>query len=73
MFQSKNKNNVYPCKPQFYYIKVGFKGIKIMLTCFHDVFGLFHVYCHGLFALSLGVIGRSCSVIVLGHLYFLVR
>ena len=27
MFLSKNeKNNVYPCKPQFYYIKVGFKG-----------------------------------------------
>ena len=27
----KNKeNNVYPCKPQFYYIKVGFKGIKII-------------------------------------------
>ena len=22
------KNNVYPCKPQFYYIKVGFKGVK---------------------------------------------
>ena len=21
-----NENNVYPCKPQFYYIKVGFKG-----------------------------------------------
>ena len=20
------ENNVYPCKPQFYYIKVGFKG-----------------------------------------------
>ena len=30
MFSSKNKeNNVYPCKPQFYYIKVGFKGVKI--------------------------------------------
>ena len=29
MFFSKNKeNNVYPCKPQFYYIKVGFKGVK---------------------------------------------
>ena len=28
---SRNKkNNVYPCKPQFYYIKVGFKGVKIM-------------------------------------------
>ena len=27
MFLSRNnKNNVKPCKPQFYYIKVGFKG-----------------------------------------------
>ena len=23
------ENNVYPRKPQFYYIKVGFKGVKI--------------------------------------------
>ena len=31
MFLSKNtKNNVYPCKPQFYYIKVGFNGVKII-------------------------------------------
>ena len=31
MFLSRNKkNNVYHCKPQFYYIKVGFKGIKII-------------------------------------------
>ena len=30
MFFSKNKkNNVYPYKPQFYYIKVGFNGVKI--------------------------------------------
>ena len=29
MFLSRNKkNNVYPFKPQFYYIKVGFKGVK---------------------------------------------
>ena len=28
MFLSRNnKNNVYPCKPQFDYIKVGFKGV----------------------------------------------
>ena len=28
---SRNKkNNVYPCKPQFYYIKMGFKGVKII-------------------------------------------
>ena len=37
MFLSRNKkNNIYPCKPQFYYIKVGFKGVKIILVCFRD-------------------------------------
>ena len=31
MFWSRNKkNNVYPGKPQFYYIKVGFKGVNII-------------------------------------------
>ena len=31
MFLSRNKkNNVYPCKPQFYYVKVGFKEVKII-------------------------------------------
>ena len=31
MFLSRNnKNNVYPYKPQFYYTKVGFKGVKII-------------------------------------------
>ena len=31
MFLRRNKkNNVYPCKPQFYFIKVGFKGVKII-------------------------------------------
>ena len=31
MFLSRNKkNNVYPCKPQFYHIKVGFMGVKII-------------------------------------------
>ena len=31
MFLSRNKNNnVYPCKPQFYYIKVGFERVKII-------------------------------------------
>ena len=33
MFLSRNKKtNVYPCKPQFYYIKVGFKGVQIRLV-----------------------------------------
>ena len=31
MFLSRNKkNNVYPCKPQFYYTKVGFKRVNII-------------------------------------------
>ena len=31
MFLNRNKkNSVYPYKPQFYYIKVGFKGVKII-------------------------------------------
>ena len=31
MFLSRKKeNNGYPCKPQFYYIKVGFKGVNII-------------------------------------------
>ena len=31
IYLSRNKrNNVYPCIPQFYYKKVGFKGVKII-------------------------------------------
>ena len=31
MFLSRNKKDIlYPCKPQFYYIKVGFEGVKII-------------------------------------------
>ena len=37
MFLGRDKkNNVFPCKPQFYYIKVGFKGVKIIWACFRD-------------------------------------
>ena len=37
MFLNRNKkNNGYPCKPQFYYIKVGFTGVKIIKACFRD-------------------------------------
>ena len=36
MFLSRNKkNNVY-CQPQFYYVKVGFKMVKIINACFRD-------------------------------------
>ena len=37
MFWSKNKKKkVYPCIPQFFYIKVGFTGVYISGTCFPD-------------------------------------
>ena len=37
MFKAEiRKYNVYLCKPQFYYIKVGFKGVKIIRACFRD-------------------------------------
>ena len=35
-FRAKIRINVYPCKPQFYYIKVGCKGVYITRTCFRD-------------------------------------
>ena len=38
MFLIRNeKNIVYPCKPQFYYMKVGSKGVNIIWACFRDV------------------------------------
>ena len=36
-FRAKVRKNVYPCKPQFYYIKVGCQGVYIIRTCLHDV------------------------------------
>ena len=46
LFLSRNKkNNMYPCKPQFYYIKVGFKGVKIIKACFRYVVRLQRLIC----------------------------
>ena len=39
MFLSRSeKDNVYPFKPQFYYTKVGFKGVSIIKTLLRDAF-----------------------------------
>ena len=35
-FRAKIRKNVYPSKPQFYYIKVGCKGVLITRTCYPD-------------------------------------
>ena len=46
MFWSKNKRKkVYSCKPQFYYIKMGCKGVFVTRTCFRDV-DLFKIGIH---------------------------
>ena len=38
LFWSKNKKNRFtPAFPSFFYIKVGFRGVYITRTCFHDV------------------------------------
>ena len=37
MFLSEIKKKCIPCKSQFYYIKVGCKGIYITRTCYRDV------------------------------------
>ena len=33
MFKQNKKNSVYPRKAQFYYIKVGLNGVKIIYAC----------------------------------------
>ena len=35
----KIEKSVYPCKPQFYYIKEGFKGVKIIKACLSNSIG----------------------------------
>ena len=68
MFLSKNKkNNVYPCEPQFYYIKVGFKGV--IKACFRDVFILMLSLILVIYNVSAGIDhGRlGCSVNQLWH------
>ena len=35
-FRAKIRKNVYPCKPQFNYIKVGCKGVLNTRTCYPD-------------------------------------
>ena len=35
-FGAKIRYNVYPRIPQFYYIKVGCKGVVVTRTCFSD-------------------------------------
>ena len=42
-FEAKIRKNVYPCKPQFHYIKVGCKGVFVTRTCFRDNYSFLHL------------------------------
>ena len=44
-FGSKVRKKVYPCKPQFWYIKVGYEGVYFSWTCFPDgtIFIIFEI------------------------------
>ena len=35
-FRAKIRDDVYPCKPQFYYIRMGCEGVQITQVCYHD-------------------------------------
>ena len=73
MFLNRNKkNNVYPCKPQFYYIKVGFKGVKyyrhvfvmhydVDTSAFFFFFFLFFFFFWTEVAFNTGLISNSKS------------
>ena len=37
VLEQKEGNYVYHCKPQFYYIKVGCKGVCVTRTSYPDV------------------------------------
>ena len=52
-FRARIKKNVYPCTPQFHYIKVGCKGVYITRTCYHDVLVMIYVLLPRLAGLSL--------------------
>ena len=47
-------NNVYPCKPQFYYIKVGFKGGSKLYRYIFVMYEWYHFWSH--FRMSVRVI-----------------
>ena len=76
MFLSRNKkNNVYPCKPQFYYIKWGLRGSKLYRYVFVMYTMLFWIIitgeqyrrwseCLGVIRLSMYMAEVECADII---------
>ena len=56
------KNNLYPCKPQFNYIKVRCKGVFIMLSSQNKDIIIILLLLHGLVCMMfIGSIPERCS------------
>ena len=53
--------NIYPCKPKFYYIKVECKGGFVTRTCFRDEFNRFRETGH--LAILRAINGRGRKII----------
>ena len=64
MFLSRNKkNHVYPCKPQFCYKKVGFKGVNIICMYSWRKFSTFLVSRKGnVYILRGAALSKSCCL-----------
>ena len=45
-FGAKIRKIDYPCIPQFYYIKVGYKVVYITRTCYPDVKKMLRISIH---------------------------
>ena len=68
MFLSRNKeNNVYSYKPQFYHIKVGFKGVKIIKACFRDIENFVETQKHGKRTIRVRIIEVLLYVMIWRH------
>ena len=60
-FGSKIRKIIYPFTPQFYYIKVGFKGVYFSWTCFPDIF----LYYYHFISSQLDVVVMSLPVFLM--------
>ena len=63
-FWRNKKNNVYPCKPQFYYIKV---GVKIIYACFCDGMLLVYTFVFYLSLRGMDTSGRCFTIFCSGR------
>ena len=65
------KNNVYPCKPQFNYVKVGFKGSKLYRHVFVMVISTQQSH-YADFTVSLQL-DMTISPYYLGHFWWIIK